>query len=144
MSVQIRKRKMDEEPLQLVTNVVNELIERGVLDDETYAHWHAEQRANSASKCRSRLQLLGELSKKSVDHVIAEEALANHDELLTCASIARLALRRGCRGVKLRKYLSNKAFSSWAIGAVVQASVEEGEEGLTRLVEEQRQKRELK
>lgn len=99
-------------------SVVDELLTRGVLSDQAYAEWHTLQR--TASRPRSRLQLLAELGSKRVGSDIARDAIARgHSELASCAA---QALRRPAfTPAQLRKFLTNKGFARAAMDRVLEA-----------------------
>jgi len=125
---------------KLVASIVDELIDRGVLNDSFYALWHTEQRVVGGAH-RSRAQLLGEISgTKRVDFSLTEAAIVEfHNELEACANIS---LRRsGLSVTRLKTFLHNKAFTASVVDTVMRVYSEEGKEGLMRLVREQREKR---
>jgi SOS response regulatory protein OraA/RecX len=101
-----------------VAAIISELEGAAALDDGAYAAWHTAQRA--ASRPRSRLQLLQELSAKRVDGDTARAAVAaGHDELAACAT---QALRRGgLSTTRLRVFLTNKGFARSCIDRVLEA-----------------------
>ena len=99
-------------------SIVAELAEHGAVSDDAYAQWHTAQR--SASRPRSRMQLLAELAGKRVGSDAARAAVAQgHNELSACA--AQALRRQGYSPAKLRTFLVNKAFSRWAIERVLEA-----------------------
>jgi SOS response regulatory protein OraA/RecX len=136
-SLLCRRRLPQEEALPLVKSVSAELLERGLLDDEAYAAWHAAQRDAVAGtrRPRSRAQLAGELFAKGLPRAAVQGAVAGHCELASCAAAA---LRRpALRGAQLVSHLKFKGFQFWAVARVAHAR-DESEDALRALLEAER------
>jgi len=116
----LRKKGYSDEVVELA---IDQLTERGLLDDLSFAEYWIEQRREFSP--RSRFALHSELSSKGVDRQIIEQALRQIDD----AEMARLFMARrrqfadGAQSPELRRkaenLLKNRGFNYSVISEII-------------------------
>ncbi len=125
-TVQETRRKLQNEGFesQLIDNVINELIENGLLNDQQYAAQWVDERKNL--KPRSRRELENELRKKGIPEPLIQSALEEADDFQAALDIAQKRLWRyeslpkSEFRIKVGKFLSGKGFPYDVISEVTQ------------------------
>jgi regulatory protein len=116
-----------------VSAVVDELIDRRLLDDAEYAHRWAERRRGRGY---GRLRILAELRERGIAAAVAETALAAEPPEVELATAAAAAARQQPHlagldhdraRAKLARHLHNRGFGGDTIHRVL-ATVELGDE----------------
>jgi regulatory protein len=116
-----------------VSAVVDELIDRRLLDDAEYAHRWAERRRDRGY---GRLRILAELRERGIAATVAETALAAEPPEVEIATAAAAAARqqphladmeRDRARAKLARHLHNRGFGADTIHRVL-ATAELGDE----------------
>ncbi len=79
-------------PESIVEMVVNQLVSRGLLDDQAFARFWVEQR--ETFKPRSARALRAELAQKGVSRQVVDDAVADQDDLDSARAAARQRLYR--------------------------------------------------
>ena len=113
-------------PEEVVTSVVDDLVDKGFLDDDLFARQWVTSRA--ANRYYGRLRLSYELKKKGINRQTTQEALDQYlcpekeGEIALCAMRKRMQTLKnpGIRGkAALYRHLESKGFTPRAIWAAL-------------------------